>query len=329
MRLGVLIISLLACFFLSFSLGKYPVSLSELFKVILSRIVPLNKAWSDAAETVILQVRMPRVLAAAMIGAALSGAGVSYQSLFHNPMVSPDVLGASAGAGFGAALGISFSFGFFGISLSAFLFGIAAVAISYFVSTRIRHDPAFGMVLAGIMIGSLFTSGVSYLKLIADPNDTLPSITYWLMGSLASIRQQDVLFAAIPILLGLMPLWLLRWRLNILTMGDEEARSLGIHTKRLRLYVICCATLVTAASVAVSGMIGWIGLVIPHLARKMVGNDNRILMPASMLLGGIYLLIVDTLARLIAASEIPLGILTSFVGAPFFLLLMLRRRRSA
>jgi iron complex transport system permease protein len=264
-----------------------------------------------------------------LIGSALSGAGAAYQSLFQNPMVSPDVLGASAGAGFGAAIGISFSFSFLGVTLTSFSFGIGAVAIACFISTRMRHDPAFGMVLAGIMTGSLFSSGISYLKLIADPNDTLPSITYWLMGSLASIRSQDVALASVPILLGLVPLLLLRWRLNILAMGEEEARSLGIHTGRLRLIVVCCATLATSAGVAVSGMIGWVGLVIPNLARMLVGSDNRHLMPASIMLGGIYLVLVDTLARLIAASEIPLGILTSFVGAPFFLYLMLRRQRTS
>jgi iron complex transport system permease protein len=303
--------------------------MDELVRVILSRLIPMQKMWGGTAETVLLNIRLPRVFAAVMIGSALSGAGVAYQSLFQNPMVSPDVLGASAGAGFGAAIGISFSLSFLGVTLTSFLFGLGAVAIAYLVSTRIRRDPSFGMVLAGIVTGSLFSSGTSYLKLIADPNDTLPSITYWLMGSLASIRPQDIALAAVPIVLGLVPLLLFRWRLNILAMGEEEARTLGVHTGRLRLIIVCCATLVTSASVAVSGMIGWVGLVIPHLARMLVGSDSRLLMPASMLLGGTYLMMVDTLARLIAASEIPLGILTSFVGAPFFLFLMLRRRRMA
>ncbi len=327
--LAGLSVLLLAAFLISFALGKYPVPLTDLPKVILSKIFAVEKTWSDAAEAVILQIRLPRVLAAMMIGAALSGAGVAYQSLFQNPMVSPDVLGASAGAGFGAAMGITLSLGFMGITLAAFLFGIAAVAVAYFISIRIKQDPAFGMVLAGIMVGSLFTSGISYLKLIADPNDMLPAITYWLMGSLASIRNQDIRFAAVPMLVGLVPLLLLRWRLNVLTMGEEEARSLGIHTGRLRLAVVCCATIATSAGVAISGMIGWVGLVIPHLARHLIGSDNRVLVPASMLLGGSFLLAVDTLARMITTSEIPLGILTSFVGAPFFLFLMLRGRHTA
>lgn len=317
---------LVTAFLLSFSLGKYPVSLNDLLKVITSRFFYVEKTWNDVVEAVVFQIRVPRVLAAAMVGAALSGAGVAYQSLFQNPMVSPDVLGASAGAGFGAALGITLSLGYLGISIFAFVFGIAAVAVAYFISIQIRHDPAFGMVLTGIMVGSLFTAGISYLKLIADPNDTLPSITYWLMGSLASIRSQDILFAAVPIALGLLPLLLIGWRLNVLTMGEEEARSLGVRTGRLRLVVICCATIATSASVAISGMIGWVGLVIPHLARRIIGCDNRLLMPASMLMGSSFLLTVDTLARMAATSEIPLGILTSFVGAPFFLILMLKRR---
>jgi iron complex transport system permease protein len=290
---------LLGCIFLSFSLGKYPISMDELVRVILSRLIPMQKMWGGTAETVLLNIRLPRVFAAVMIGSALSGAGVAYQSLFQNPMVSPDVLGASAGAGFGAAIGISFSLSFLGVTLTSFLFGLGAVAIAYLVSTRIRRDPSFGMVLAGIVTGSLFSSGTSYLKLIAYPNDTLPSITYWLMGSLASIRPQDIALAAVPIVLGLVPLLLFRWRLNILAMGEEEARTLGVHTGRLRLIIVCCATLVTSASVAVSGMIGWVGLVIPHLARMLVGSDNRILLPASMLLGGSYLVTVDTLQGLL------------------------------
>lgn len=317
------------CIAASFLLGKYPVTPGEFLGVLGSRLFHVPKTWSDAAETVILEVRMPRVAAAALIGAALSCAGAAYQSIFKNPMVSPDIMGASAGAGFGAALGIMLSLGFWGISVCSFLFGLGAVAVSYCVGTCAKSAPTLALVLAGIMVGSLFQACTSFLKLIADPADKLPAITYWLMGSLASIRRQDILLAAVPIAAGISPVFLLRWRLNVLAMGDEEARALGVHAGRLRLVVVCAATLSTSACVAVSGMVGWIGLVMPHLARMAVGSDNRRLVPASILLGGSFLLAVDDIARLIATSEIPLGILTSFAGAPFFLFLILRRRGQA
>ena len=329
LSLSGLLLFLLLSFFASFALGRYPIPLDELTRVIASRVFAIEKSWSDAAEAVIFNIRLPRVLAAMMVGAALSGAGAAYQSLFKNPIVSPDVLGASAGAGFGAAVGILLSLSYLGVSLCAFLFGLAAVLVAYAISTRIKQEPAFGMVLAGMLVGSLFTSAISYVKLIADPSNALPAITYWLMGSLASIRSQDISLAAGPLLLSMVPLVLLGWRLNVLTMGEEEARSLGIKTGLMRVVIVTCATFATAASVAIGGMIGWIGLIVPHLARRLVGCDNRLLIPASMLLGSGFLLLVDTLARTVASSEIPLGILTSFSGAPIFLFLMAQRRYRA
>lgn len=259
-----------------------------------------------------------------LIGAALSTAGAVYQGLFRNPMVSPEVLGASSGAGFGAALGIIMAAGYFRITIYSFTFGLIAVALTYMISARSKLNRTLSLVLAGIMIGSIFSSLISYIKLVADPLNDLPAITYWLMGSLASIRPRDLYFVFIPILLGLIPLVLLRWRINILTMGDEEAKSMGVDTGLLRLITIVCATLITAASVSVSGMIGWIGLVIPHFARLIVGYDYKVLIPASILLGSTYLLIVDDIARILTTSEVPLGILTSLVGAPVFILLLLR-----
>lgn len=319
--LGLLFIG---CFFVSFMLGRYPVMPLDLFKILASRIFPMPVTWTSQAETVVLQVRLPRVLAASMIGAALSAAGICYQGLFQNPMVSPDVLGASAGAGFGAALGLFCSFSYFGVSISSFLFGMTAVLVVQFISRRVRSQPVMGLILSGIMIGSLFSSATSFIKLVADPNNVLPQITYWLMGSLASIRPRDLLFAAVPIFCGIVPLFLLRWRLNVLTLGEEEARSIGINTRLLRAVVIFCATLMTAASVSISGMIGWVGLVIPHFTRMLVGCDYRVSLPASMLLGASFLVVVDNFSRLLTTSEIPLGILTAYVGAPFFLYLILR-----
>lgn len=312
------------CFFGSFLLGKYPIQPWTLIRVLLSKVIPITPDWTPQVETVLFQVRLPRVLMAALIGAGLSCAGAAYQGIFQNPMVSPDVLGASAGAGFGAALGLFLGWGYQMVSLSAFLFGLAAVLVVCVVSSRVKYNLSLGLVLAGMMVGSLFTAAVSYLKLVADPNNTLPVITYWLMGSLASIRPQDVLFAAPWILGGMIPILLLRWRINVLTLGDEEARCIGVNTKRIRFIVVLCATLITAAAVSVSGMIGWVGLVIPHFARMLVGSDYRKMLPVSMLLGGSFLLIVDNFARLLAKNEIPIGILTAFVGAPFFLYLIMR-----
>lgn len=320
LRLCALAAVFLGVFLISFSLGRYPVSPAELFSLLFSG----PGGWATPVGTVILQNRMPRLLAAALIGAALSVAGVCYQGMFQNPMVSPDILGASSGAGFGAALGILLSLGYLGISLAAFCSGLAAVLLAYAVSRAGRGGVALSMVLSGMMVSALFTSATSYVKLIADTDSVLPAITYWLMGSLASIRWKDVVFAGIPILAGLLPLFLLRWRLNLLTLGEEEARSMGVNTAGLRLIVILCATLLTASSVAVSGLIGWVGLVIPHFCRRLFGYDYRLLIPASALLGGAFLILVDDCARLIATSEVPLGILTSFVGAPVFLYFILK-----
>jgi len=198
------------------------------------------------------------------------------------------------------------------------------VAIVIYTGNRARGKRVLGLILAGIMIGSLPYSGTSFIKLVADPEDQLPAITYWLMGSLNGTAPKDVLFAVVPMCIGLVPLFLLRWRVNILTLGDEEAQTMGVNAKRLRIIVILCATLITAASVSVSGLIGWVGLVIPHLARRMVGNNYKHLMPASMLFGAIFLLLVDDVSRNLLATEIPIGILTSFIGAPFFIYLITR-----
>ena len=312
------------CFFGSFMLGRYPIEPWTLIRVLASRVIPVTPDWTSQVETVLFNVRLPRVLMAALIGAGLSAAGAAYQGIFKNPMVSPDVLGASSGAGFGAALGLFLSFSYQGVSFLAFVLGLSAVGAVCLISSRVKYNQTLGLVLAGMMISSLFTAAVSFLKLVADPNNTLPVITYWLMGSLASIRPKDVAFAAPWIIGGIIPIYLLRWKINVLTLGEEEARCIGVNTSAVRLAVVLCATLITSAAVSVSGLIGWVGLVIPHFARMLVGSDYRKMLPASLLLGASFLLVVDNFARLLAASEIPIGILTAFVGAPFFLWLILR-----
>lgn len=312
------------CFFGSFMLGRYPIEPWTLIRVLASRVIPVTPDWPSQVETVLFNVRLPRVLMAALIGAGLAAAGAAYQGIFKNPMVSPDVLGASSGAGFGAALGLFLSFSYQGVSFLAFVLGLAAVGAVCLISSRVKYNQTLGLVLAGMMISSLFTAAVSFLKLVADPNNTLPVITYWLMGSLASIRPKDLAFAAPWIIGGIIPIYLLRWKINVLTLGEEEARCIGVNTSAVRLAVVLCATLITSAAVSVSGLIGWVGLVIPHFARMLVGSDYRKMLPASLLLGASFLLVVDNFARLLATSEIPIGILTAFVGAPFFLWLILR-----
>lgn len=234
-------------------------------------------------------------------------------------------MGASSGACFGAALAILMGQSKIGATVSAFVFSIITVAVVYFIGSRTRGNPVISILLAGIMVSSLFSAGTSYIKLVADPHSQLPEITYWLMGSLSGARMGDIRFVIIPMLIGLVPLFALRWRINILTLGEEEAGAIGINTKRLRLAVVLCATVLTAAGVSVSGMIGWVGLVIPHLCRKLVGNNCRYLIPASMVFGAIFLLLVDNISRNLLAVEIPIGILTAFVGAPFFIYLMTRK----
>ncbi len=322
-RFAALTVVFLLVLFLSGMLGRFSVTPRELLRLLLSRFVRVEPNWRDGAQTVVFQIRLPRIAAAALVGAALAVAGVSYQGMFRNPMVSPDILGASTGAGFGAALAILLGAGYFGISLTAFCFGLLAVAAAYLVSCLSRTNQTVALILAGMMISSLFSAATSYVKLVADTQQQLPAITYWLMGSLSSIKPRDVLFLVLPVALGLVPLLVLSWRMNLLTLGDEEARSMGVNTRLLRLAVIVCATLLTAASVAVSGMIGWIGLVIPHFCRMLFGYDYRRLLPAAALFGAAFLVVVDDIARLAYTGELPLGILTAFVGAPIFLYLLL------
>lgn len=321
--LGFFIVFILV-FFLSFFVGRYPINPFTLIKVLLSKIFPITQTWNNSVENVIFKIRMPRILSSAIIGAALSISGLSFQGMFKNPMVSPAVLGTSSGAGFGAALGILLGFSYLSINLMSFLFGLLAVILVTFISSKLMNEKTLGLILGGIMISSIFTSATSFVKLVADTDDTLPAITYWLMGSLASVRMSDIKFIIIPITLGMIPIVLLKWKLNLLTLDEDEAMSLGINTILLRKIVIFASTLMTAACVSISGNIGWVGLVIPHFTRMIIGCDYRYSIPISILMGSSFLMLVDTISRTITTGEIPLGILTSFIGAPFFLYLMIR-----
>jgi iron complex transport system permease protein len=328
-RILIAIIILFILFIFSFFLGRYSIAPEDLLQTFWYKIevlLGMRKEMPDARlDALVFQVRMPRIVLACVVGCCLSAAGASYQGIFQNPMAAPDVLGASSGAGFGAALAILMGGKSIAITLSAFVFSLITVGLVIFISRYANGGKILGLVLSGMMITSLFSAGTSYIKLVADPNDQLPAITYWLMGSLQDSNQTEVLIALIPAIIGLLPMLLLRWRMNVLTMGDDEARSIGVNAGRVRLIVILSATLITAASVSVSGIIGWVGLVVPHLARKMVGNNYVYLMPMTMLSGAIFLLLVDNVSRNLLATEIPIGILTAIIGAPFFIFLMTRK----
>ncbi len=318
-----LLIFLISLFILSLGLGRYSVPPGDVLGILGSNL--LGHAQSNIPNTVVMTIRLPRIMAALLIGATLSLAGGSFQGLFRNPLVSPDILGVSAGAGFGAALAILLSGDRVIIQVFAFGFGLVSVGIVYAVSRVVKGNRTLSLVLAGLAITSLFSASLSLMEYIADPTDQLPTIIYWLMGSLASLSLTDVLVAAVPMIIGIIILLLIRWRFNVLAMGEEEAQALGVNVGRVRIIIIICCTMISAAAVCLSGIIGWVGLVIPHISRLLVGPDHRRLLPVSLLLGASYLLLIDDIARTVSSLEIPLGILTAMIGAPFFLYMLSRR----
>ena len=304
-------------------------SASSLLSTLSGHLVVLpsfEQTWGVSEQTVVFRIRLPRVIAAMLVGGGLSLAGASFQGLFRNPLVSPDILGVAAGAGFGAALGILVSGNPWVIQVSAFAFGIVAVAVTYGIGRVYHNSSTLILVLAGIIVGSLFSALLSLAKYVADPYDTLPAIVFWLMGSLSSVSNTDIIAVAPPILLGSLCLYLIRWRINLLSLGEEEAQALGLDTKRMTVVLVISSTIVTASAVCISGIIGWVGLVVPHIGRMLVGPDFRNLIPVSAVLGASFLLVVDDIARTLTATEIPLGILTALIGAPFFAYLLTRKK---
>src|SRR5580704_4005474 len=278
---------LIAALLLAFTLGRYPVGLGDLLKVVAAKISGHPSDVPAAAVNVIWQIRGPRVLAATLVGAALAIAGTAFQGLFRSPLVSPDLLGASSGAALGSVLGIYFSLGVLAIEAFAFGGGLLAVAAVYLIGSAVRaRDPVLVLVLTGVVIGALLGAGVGLVKYVADPYNQLPAMTFWLLGSLAAVRPADLVPLIGPGALGSLVLIALRWRMNVLSLPDEEARALGLPTGPLRIVVIAAATLVTSASVATAGIIGWVGLVVPHIARTLVGPDFARLIPTAALLGG-------------------------------------------
>ncbi len=309
----------------SLLIGRFAVSVSDLWMLMRSFLSDTYEV-SQTVRTVVLDIRLPRVLAALLVGGSLSLTGAAYQGMFRNPMVSPSILGVSAGAGFGASLAILIGLGALWIQVSSFIFGIAAVLAVYLISlfSGKKQDKCLTLVLSGMIVTTVFTALISLLKYVADPYDTLPSIVYWLMGSLAEMKMADLSYIAMIALPGLLIFMVLGWKLDMLSFGDNEARSMGVNTERLRFTLIAIATLMTAAAVSISGIIGWVGLLVPHIARMIMGPKNSILLPASFMIGGAFLVFVDDISRSVSSMEIPLGITTSLIGAPFFIGILIR-----
>ncbi len=314
-------------FLFSFTIGPYPIPAGTVVQVFLHKLSLVEKTWSDAVDLVVLDVRGPRIAAALLVGGALACAGATYQNLFRNPLVSPGVLGVSAGAGFGAALGIVLGMPGLGIQGMAFVWGLAAVAATIWLGRTFHRHATLVLVVAGLVVSAFFQALVSLIKIVADPLNQLPSITFWLLGGLHRMSTATLLSALIPIALAGFVLHALRWKVNTLAAGEDEARTMGVDVPRTRFLLILSATLMTAACVSISGIIGWVGLLIPHIVRMLVGPGFAAVLPMSALIGGGFLLGIDNLARAPGTTEIPLGILTALIGAPFFALVLARTRR--
>nr|WP_154324987.1 iron ABC transporter permease [Pantoea sp. 201603H] len=322
---GLLLLTTLICIGLAMLAGPYPFPFAQLLATWAHHD---NAAVPPQAALLFWHIRLPRILAALLIGGALSLAGATFQGMFRNPLVSPDILGVSAGAGLGACFAIWLGLPIVMIQASAFCGGVLVVTSVWFMTRKARrHDPLLTLILVGIALGTLCGAGISLIKVLADPYTQLPTVTFWLLGGLSSLTLADLVTITPLIIVGAAPILLLRWRVNVLSLSDDEALSMGINVTRLRLILILSATLVTASAVSVAGMIGWIGLAVPHIGRLLVGCNHQRLLPVAAALGAILLLLTDTLARSIASTEIPLGILTAFIGAPIFLVLLLRGRR--
>jgi iron complex transport system permease protein len=322
--LAVFLVAVATC---SLMLGQIYIPPLTIIKIFASVVLPIKQTWSPTLESILFDVRVPRLLAGILVGAGLSISGAAFQGLFRNPLVSPHILGVSSGAGFGAAVAILFFGNILAIQICSFSGGLLAVLMTYALSRVYRTTPVLMLVLSGIIVGSLFSAATSLIKYVADPVNEMPSIVFWLLGSLNNASNRDMTVVGPIIVIGISVLLLIRWRINLLAMGEEDARALGVDTGRIRATVILCATLISAAAVSIGGIIGWIGLVIPHIGRLLAGPDNKILLPVTVLVGASYLVSVDTIARTAMEMEIPIGILTALVGAPIFAYL-LRKNRS-
>lgn len=324
----VIIMLLIVTILISFNVGRYRVSIDNVVKILFQNIFHFEKTWEDVYETIVWNVRVPRIIAAILVGAALSISGATYQGLFKNPMVSPDILGASAGASVGACFMMLMNQNGIVVQIAAFVFGLVAVMLAYSLSKVISKsaDTVLMLVLCGLIVSTLFQAFVSIIKYVADTDSQLPEITYWLMGSIAKVTYKDIQLFLIPFLLGVIPIMMIRWQLNVMSFGEDEAKAMGINVRLIRLVCIVCSTILTAGVVSIAGTIGWVGLMIPHLVRFIVGPNNDKLIPMSLLTGALFMLVVDNICRAALAYEIPLGVLTSLLGAPFFILILYKHR---
>lgn len=317
----------------SLGVGRFPISAMEVLSLVSAALFGGTANAPENADLILFSIRGPRIAAAFAVGAALAAAGAAYQNLFRNPLVSPDILGVSSGAALGAVLGIFMALPLIAIQGLAFIGGLSAVAAIYLIGSSLArthgHDAMLTLVLSGVVIGSLLGSGIALTKYLADPYNQLPAMTYWLLGSFASVTKKDLVVALPVIVLAMLPLLALRWRINLLALPDDEARALGQDVRRLRLIVIVAATLMTAASVAICGIIGWVGLVVPHAVRLLIGAEFSRLLPLTMLIGGTFMLLIDTIGRTVAQIEIPPGVLTAALGTPVFIWLMVATFRRA
>ncbi len=321
-QLKIIVLLLICLLFaiISLSFGYYTVSLEDTLKVLF-----FMQPNDPQAQNIIHHIRLPRVFASILIGASLAVSGSAYQGMFKNPLVSPDILGVSSGASVGASIAILTGQSLIATQITAFIFGLCTVFISYTISCKSKLNQTVSLILCGTMIGSVCTSIVSMIKYTADPSDSLPSITFWLMGSLSKVQGHGIILSLIPISIGISILFIARWKLNILMLDDEEARSLGINPTKWKLIIIFASTLLTSSSVCLGGLIGWVGLMIPHIARFLFGSNYRYLLPSSMILGSLFLLVIDTFIRTVFQSEVPIGVFTAIIGAPFFIYLITTR----
>lgn len=322
--LAILIGLLILCMAIAMVSGRYMVPLSKVVAILFGQLGGAAETWTKVEKTVVMTIRLPRTILAVFVGAGLAVSGVAMQALFSNPLVSPHILGVSYGAGFGAALGILFSESILLIQGSAIGFGILAICLTYWISKTDKGMKLYMLVLSGVVVGALFQAFISLIKYVADPEEKLPTIVYWLMGSLSGTGMKDI-YLAVPLIgISILVLFLMRWQLNVLSLNEEEAVSMGVNLPMLRGIVVITTTIISAVSVSMCGIIGFVGLVIPHFSRMLVGCEHRILVPVTIVIGGIYLLVIDTLSRTLTAAEIPISILTAVVGAPFFAFLLRR-----
>jgi len=324
----LLVVLLVVVFFIALCAGRYSIRVTEVVRILASSVFDVTQTWDDKAYGVIFTLRLPRTIGAVLVGAALSLAGAAYQGVFKNPLVSPDLLGVSSGACVGAAIAILLGMNSLGVQALAFAVGIGAVTLTMLIPRLFRSSSMMMLVLSGVIVRGMMDSVVGVIKYIADPETQLADITYWTLGSLVKVLSSD-LFAIAPVIAaGCLMVLLLSWRINILSLGEQEARALGVHVGFVRGVVIICSTLLTASAVCVCGTIGWVGLVIPHLSRITVGQDNTKSIPVSLLMGAIFMVAIDTLARVLTSLELPLSILTGIIGAPFYFMVLAGQRMS-